>query len=40
MNDKIKIFEVGPRDGLQNEHRILGIDSKLHFINMLIEAGL
>lgn len=39
MNDKIKIFEVGPRDGLQNEHRILGIDSKLHFINMLIEAG-
>ena len=39
MNDKIKIFEVGPRDGLQNEHRILGLESKLHFINLLIEAG-
>lgn len=36
----IKIVEVGPRDGLQNEKTILSTDDKFQFISMLVEAGL
>lgn len=36
----VQIVEVGPRDGLQNEKRTLGIDSRLHFIKHLAESGL
>ena len=36
----IKIVEVGPRDGLQNEKVILSTDVKLEFIKKLSEAGL
>jgi len=36
----IKIVEVGPRDGLQNEKKILTTDDKFMFISKLIEAGL
>ena len=36
----IKIVEVGPRDGLQNEKSIIGTDDKLKFISLLAEAGL
>jgi len=36
----IKIVEVGPRDGLQNEKRILPTDDKFMFISKLVEAGL
>lgn len=39
MNKEIKIFEVGPRDGLQNEHCSLDLEVKLNFIKLLIEAG-
>lgn len=34
-----RIFEVGPRDGLQNEEVILEVDQKLEMIDRLIGAG-
>ncbi|MBX7231204.1 MAG: hydroxymethylglutaryl-CoA lyase [Bdellovibrionales bacterium] len=37
---KIKIVEVGPRDGLQNEKKILSLENKLWLIHALVEAGL
>ena len=40
MKDKIKITEVGPRDGLQNESKPVSTDAKLKFIELLIESGL
>lgn len=36
---KVRIFEVGPRDGLQNESQILSTETRLKFINLLAEAG-
>lgn len=36
----IKIIEVGPRDGLQNEKKIISTDDKFEFIKMLSLAGL
>ncbi|MGE4348816.1 MAG: hydroxymethylglutaryl-CoA lyase [Candidatus Berkiella sp.] len=36
----IKIVEVGPRDGLQNEKNILSTELKLNLIHKLIDAGL
>lgn len=35
----IRIFEVGPRDGLQNEPRRLSLQGKIWFINELVQAG-
>ena len=40
QNSTIKLVEVGPRDGLQNEKKVLSTEEKLVFINMLIKAGL
>lgn len=40
MPSKVKIVEVGPRDGLQNEKTILNTESKLTYINKLIDSGL
>jgi len=40
MSDYVKIVEVGPRDGLQNEKQALSIEQRLNFINDLIDAGL
>jgi len=37
---KVHIKEVGPRDGLQNEDKILSSDVKAEWINRLSEAGL
>jgi isopropylmalate/homocitrate/citramalate synthase len=37
---KVRIVEVGPRDGLQNEALRLPTDTKLEFIRMLADAGL
>ncbi|NCF72076.1 MAG: hydroxymethylglutaryl-CoA lyase [Gammaproteobacteria bacterium] len=37
---EIKIVEVGPRDGLQSEPKILPTDSKVLFITKAIEAGI
>lgn len=37
---KIKIVEVGPRDGLQNEKKYLDNDTRIEFIQNLLDAGL
>ncbi|MFP4598822.1 MAG: hydroxymethylglutaryl-CoA lyase [Persicimonas sp.] len=34
-----RIFEVGPRDGLQNEDIILEVDQKVELIERLVDAG-
>ena len=36
---KVRVVEVGPRDGLQNESVILSTGDKVQFIEMLAEAG-
>ncbi|XP_076241644.1 hydroxymethylglutaryl-CoA lyase [Calliopsis andreniformis] len=36
----VKVVEVGPRDGLQNEENIVSTDVKVDFINKLSETGL
>ncbi len=36
----VEIVEVGPRDGLQSEARVLPTDAKLEFIRRLVAAGL
>jgi hydroxymethylglutaryl-CoA lyase len=36
----VTIYEVGPRDGLQNEARMIPTDDKIAFINALSDAGL
>ena len=37
---KIRIVEVGPRDGLQNEKNAVSVETKVTFIDMLSESGL
>ncbi|BCM83884.1 hydroxymethylglutaryl-CoA lyase [Methylobacterium indicum] len=36
----VEIVEVGPRDGLQNDSRLLSTDAKVEMIRRLAEAGL
>ncbi|XP_069873367.1 3-hydroxymethyl-3-methylglutaryl-CoA lyase, cytoplasmic isoform X3 [Dipodomys merriami] len=36
----VKVVEVGPRDGLQNEKTIVPTDIKIEFINRLSQSGL
>ncbi|MBA6251619.1 MAG: hydroxymethylglutaryl-CoA lyase [Colwellia sp.] len=36
---KVKIVEVGPRDGLQNEKQQISADDKIALINLLSDAG-
>ncbi|TDG45956.1 hypothetical protein AWZ03_007676 [Drosophila navojoa] len=38
--DKVRIVEVGPRDGLQNEPKLLPAAIKIELINRLSETGL
>lgn len=40
MPDEVTIYEVGPRDGLQNESLAVPTEVKAEFINRLIAAGL
>ena len=40
MPKSVKIVEVGPRDGLQNEKEIVTLDNKIEFINLLSQSGL
>ena len=41
MSDRdVRIFEVGPRDGLQNESVQIPTEAKLSFIGLLADAGL
>lgn len=39
MSDPVEIFEVGPRDGLQNEKRLIPAADKLHLIGLLADCG-
>jgi len=38
--ERIEIVEVGPRDGLQSESRVLPTATKVEFIRRLLDAGL
>lgn len=40
LPSKVKLVEVGPRDGLQNEQVQVPSEVKVHFINLLSAAGL
>jgi isopropylmalate/homocitrate/citramalate synthase len=40
MADRVRIYEVGPRDGLQNESTPIPLERKLGFIERLTAAGL
>lgn len=39
MTDTVEIFEVGPRDGLQNEAREIPVAEKIALVDKLSEAG-
>lgn len=39
MNNHVRIFEVGPRDGLQNQKRIIPTESKIQLIDELSDCG-
>ena len=36
----VRVFEVGPRDGLQNEHQRIDLETKVRLVERLAEAGL
>jgi hydroxymethylglutaryl-CoA lyase len=36
---RVKLCEVGPRDGLQNEKTAISAADKIHYINLLVDAG-
>src|ERR1700680_513688 len=38
--DSVKIVEVGPRDGLQNEKVVVPTEAKVEYITTLADAGL
>ena len=40
MAQRITVYEVGPRDGLQNEARVVPTDDKLRLLRLLADAGL
>ena len=37
---RVRIYEVGPRDGLQNEATPLSTETKVRFVELLVAAGL
>jgi hydroxymethylglutaryl-CoA lyase len=40
MSDSVRIVEVGPRDGLQNEKMSVSVADRIAFIEALVDAGL
>jgi hydroxymethylglutaryl-CoA lyase len=40
MSDQVRIVEVGPRDGLQNEKTAVSVEARIAFIKALLAAGL
>src|SRR4051812_4248198 len=40
LPERVTIYEVGPRDGLQNEDGIVPVEAKAEFIQRLLAAGL
>ena len=39
MNEQVVITDVGPRDGLQNQAIILGVEQRLQLISAIADAG-
>jgi isopropylmalate/homocitrate/citramalate synthase len=40
LADRVRIYEVGPRDGLQNEATAIPLETKRAFVERLVAAGL
>jgi hydroxymethylglutaryl-CoA lyase len=40
LPEAVRIYEVGPRDGLQNEAVSVSLDTKLEYVRLLLAAGL
>ncbi len=40
LPDQVTVYEVGPRDGLQNEPTVVPLETKLELISRLVAAGL
>ncbi|MBR0950841.1 hydroxymethylglutaryl-CoA lyase [Bradyrhizobium canariense] len=40
MSDQVRIIEMGPRDGLQNEKTAVSVEARIAFIEALVAAGL
>jgi hydroxymethylglutaryl-CoA lyase len=40
MSDQVRIVEVGPRDGLQNEKTPISVEARIAFVEQLVAAGL
>jgi isopropylmalate/homocitrate/citramalate synthase len=40
MTDHVRVYEVGPRDGLQNEASPIPTEAKLRYLDLLADAGL
>ena len=40
LPERVTIWEVGPRDGLQNESAVVPVEVKLEFLDRLADAGL
>jgi len=40
MTDQVRIVEVGPRDGLQNEKTAVSVEDRISFVKALVAAGL
>src|SRR5579862_1724661 len=39
LPSRVRVVEVGPRDGLQNEATVLATEDKVRYVEMLAEAG-
>jgi len=40
LPDRVEVYEVGPRDGLQNEKAVVPVEVKAEFVRRLLAAGL
>ncbi len=40
MGDQVRIIEMGPRDGLQNEKTPVSVEARIAFVEALVAAGL
>ncbi|MDQ5858461.1 MAG: hydroxymethylglutaryl-CoA lyase, partial [Acidobacteriota bacterium] len=40
LPQRVTVYEVGPRDGLQNEPEALSVEDRAQFVDLLTETGL
>ena len=40
LPERVEVYEVGPRDGLQNEASVVPVEVKAEFVRRLVAAGL